>query len=126
MDIDNNNKLERAKKRVGEIKGFYIHLAVYIVINSFILVNIYIRTMAEGESFWQFPTFFTLIFWGIGLAFHYLIIFTADTRRHLLTVVPGRPSRLRSKQASPGINNRVVFFMITEYLKTVHGRTLNP
>jgi hypothetical protein len=70
MDIENKNKLERAKKRVVEIKGFYIHLAVYIVVNSFIIVNVYIRTMAEGEVFWKFSTFFTLIFWGIGLAFH--------------------------------------------------------
>ena len=67
MDIENNNKLERAKKRVEKIKGFYIHLAVYIVINSFILVNVYISTMAEGESFWQFPTFFTLIFCALIL-----------------------------------------------------------
>jgi hypothetical protein len=70
MEIENKNKLERAKKRVEVIKGFYIHLAVYIVINSFILVNVYIRTMAEGDLFWDFSTFFTLILWGIGLAFH--------------------------------------------------------
>ncbi|MBT8291835.1 MAG: 2TM domain-containing protein [Eudoraea sp.] len=75
MNIDNQNKLERAKKRVDAIKGFYIHLAVYILINSFILVNIYIRTMAEGESFWKFSTFFTIIFWGIGLFFHWAHVF---------------------------------------------------
>ena len=75
MEVEKQNKLERAKKRVEEIKGFYIHLAVYIVVNSFILVNIYIRTMYEGESFWKFSTFFTLIFWGIGLAFHWAHVF---------------------------------------------------
>ena len=75
MEAEDQNKLERAKKRVEEIKGFYIHLAVYIVVNSFILVNIYIRTMYEGESFWKFSTFFTLIFWGIGLAFHWAHVF---------------------------------------------------
>ena len=75
MEAEDQNKLERAKKRVEEIKGFYIHLAVYIVVNSFILVNIYIRTMGEGESFWKFSTFFTLIFWGIGLAFHWGHVF---------------------------------------------------
>ena len=32
MEAENQNKLERAKKRVEEIKGFYIHLAVYVVI----------------------------------------------------------------------------------------------
>ena len=66
MKIDNNNKLERAKKRVEEIKGFYIHLAVYIVINAFLLVNVYIRTMGDGGNFWQLSTFFTLLFWGLN------------------------------------------------------------
>ncbi|UCD60900.1 MAG: 2TM domain-containing protein [Flavobacteriaceae bacterium] len=75
MEAENQNKLERAKKRVEEIKGFYIHLAVYVVINSFILVNIYIRTMGEGETFWKFSSFFTLLFWGIGLAFHWAHVF---------------------------------------------------
>ncbi|MGB5428748.1 2TM domain-containing protein [Eudoraea sp.] len=70
MEIENNNKLERAKKQVDAIKGFYIHLAVYIVINAFILVNVYIRTMYDGGNFWNLSTFFTLLFWGIGLAFH--------------------------------------------------------
>ena len=65
MEAENQNKLERAKKRVEEIKGFYIHLAVYVVI----------RTMGEGETFWKFSSFFTLIFWGIGLAFHWAHVF---------------------------------------------------
>lgn len=65
-----NEKYERAKKRVEELKGFYIHLTVYVVINSFILLNILVRSWNGTESFWQFSTFFTPFFWGIGLAFH--------------------------------------------------------
>jgi len=64
------DKLKRAKKQVEEIKGFYIHLAIYIVINAFILINIFIRAMSDGDSFWEFGTLFTPFFWGIGLAFH--------------------------------------------------------
>jgi len=64
------DKYSRAKKKVEKLKGFYIHLAVYLVVNSFILVNIYIRTLDGTETFWKFSTFFTLFFWGIGLAFH--------------------------------------------------------
>ncbi|NAY90556.1 hypothetical protein GTQ34_01380 [Muricauda sp. JGD-17] len=60
------NKLERAKKRVDEIKGFYVHLSIYIVINAFVLVNIYLNT----DRFWQWPHFVTLFGWGIGLALH--------------------------------------------------------
>lgn len=74
QDID-DNKLKRAKKRVDELKGFYIHLAVYILINSFIMINILIRALSDGDTFWQFGTFFTPFFWGIGLAFHAAKVF---------------------------------------------------
>ena len=72
MDLQEkeNEKLNRAKKRVEELKGFYIHLSVYLVINAFIMVNILIRSWDDGDTFWQFGTFFTPFFWGIGLAFH--------------------------------------------------------
>ncbi|MGW9686699.1 2TM domain-containing protein [Flagellimonas sp. 2504JD1-5] len=66
MKNSNPEKYERAKKRVEEMKGFYIHLMVYIVINTFILVNIYLNT----DDFWQWPHFVTLGAWGIGLLFH--------------------------------------------------------
>lgn len=62
----NQEKLKRAKKRVDEIKAFYIHLAVYLVINIFILVKIYLNT----DNFWKWGHFLTLFFWGIGVAFH--------------------------------------------------------
>ncbi|GMN09278.1 2TM domain-containing protein [Croceitalea sp. MTPC9] len=67
---DNKNKYTRAKKRVDELKGFYIHASIYTVINTFILVNIFIRSGYDGEGFWQIEHFFTLFFWGIGLFFH--------------------------------------------------------
>ncbi len=77
MTIEENekDKLKRARKRVEELKGFYIHFSVYIVINSFILLNIFIRSLSEGDSFWAFGTFFTPFFWGIGLAFHAAKVF---------------------------------------------------
>lgn len=61
-----NDKLKRAKKRVDEIKGFYIHASIYVAINSLILVNIYLNT----DNFWEWGHFVTLSFWGIGLLFH--------------------------------------------------------
>ncbi len=70
MEDLNSDRLARAKKRVEEMKGFYIHAAIYTVINAFILVNILIRSGYDGESFWQFGHFFTPFFWGIGLLFH--------------------------------------------------------
>ena len=65
MDL-REEKLKRAKEQVKEIKGFYIHFAIYLLINAFILVNIYWQT----DEFWQWPHFVTLFGWGIGLAFH--------------------------------------------------------
>ena len=66
MENVNNDKLARAKKRVDEIKAFYIHAIVYVLVNAFILVNIYLKS----NDFWQWSHFFTLFGWGIGLAFH--------------------------------------------------------
>lgn len=70
MENFDQDKYRRAKKRVEEIKGFYIHLTVYIVINLFLLINLYFRTLNNSGSFWQIYHFFTPFFWGIGLAFH--------------------------------------------------------
>ena len=70
MNTTKTDRYNRAKKRVEELKGFYIHLAVYLCINAFILANIYVRSMGREESFWQWEHFFVLFGWGIGIAFH--------------------------------------------------------
>ncbi|WP_240740160.1 2TM domain-containing protein [Flagellimonas allohymeniacidonis] len=66
MESMEQRKLERAKKRIEELKGFYIHFAIYIIINVFILVNIYLST----DNFWKWGHFVPLAGWGIGVAFH--------------------------------------------------------
>nr|WP_299485861.1 2TM domain-containing protein [uncultured Allomuricauda sp.] len=66
MENFNKDKYKRAKKQVEEMKGFYIHLSIYTLINAVILVNIYRNT----DDFWQWPHFVTLVGWGIGLLFH--------------------------------------------------------
>lgn len=58
-----------ARKRVEEKKGFYTHLAVYVVVNI-ILVIIWWFTDA-GFPWFVFP----LGGWGIGLLFHFLGVF---------------------------------------------------
>ncbi|MCX2720280.1 2TM domain-containing protein [Lentiprolixibacter aurantiacus] len=77
--FEQEEKLKRAKKRVDEIKGFYIHLTVYLVINTFIMVNIAMQNFGNENEFWSFPTFVTPFFWGVGLAFHALHTFQART-----------------------------------------------
>lgn len=71
MEDINRDKYKRAKKQVEELKGFYIHLTVYLIINAFILVNIYLNT----DEFWVWPHFIPLFGWGIGLAFHWAHVF---------------------------------------------------
>lgn len=80
MDTNNKEKLERAKKRVEGLKGFYIHLAVYIIINTFISTMKIVQNMSDGESFndafWDFGTFAVWFFWGIGMFFHGVKVFS--------------------------------------------------
>lgn len=75
----NNKKYRQAKKRVGELKGFYWHFTIYIVVNTFLTANKVIRNYYNGETwseaFWDFNTFSVWIFWGIGVAFHALNVF---------------------------------------------------
>lgn len=80
MDKGKENKLERAKKHVVELKGFYIHLVVYLAVNVFITTVKIIRNLSNGESFleafWDFGSFAVWLFWGIGLLFHGLKVFS--------------------------------------------------
>lgn len=75
MTPSEQEKYEKAKKRVQEIKGFYVHLFIYLAVNAAILGVLFTVTRQNGESFWQIHHFFTLFFWGLGLFFHALHTF---------------------------------------------------
>lgn len=80
MEANKRDKKLRARKKVNELKGFYTHLTVYVLVNIFIMsVNIVIR-MNQGESFvdsfFNFGNFITPFFWGLGLAFHAAKVFS--------------------------------------------------
>ena len=70
-------RYERALKRVKKIKGFYTHAVVYVVINIMIVI-INIQNLNEGESYFQLHNFFTAFFWGLGLLAHGLSVFLPD------------------------------------------------
>lgn len=76
-NYEEQKRLDRAKKRVKKIKGFYSHALVYVVINLMIVV-INVQDLEPGESYFQYKNFFTLFFWGIGLAVHGLSVFLPD------------------------------------------------
>ena len=70
---------KRAKRKVDGLRGFYIHLLVYVLINGFFSINVLVRGWFEGSS-WretiQDFSFFSLwFFWGIGLLFHAIVVF---------------------------------------------------
>ena len=62
-------KYQRAKKRVKALKGFYVHLGVYVTVNLFLfLLNI----IASPDSLWfHWP----LLGWGIAIVLHAFSVF---------------------------------------------------
>ena len=68
-NFSEQDKYIRAKKKVHKVKGFYMHLFWYLVVNIFLSIMIF-TNLDEGESFLQFEHFTTAFFWGIGLMFH--------------------------------------------------------
>ncbi|RZJ36233.1 MAG: 2TM domain-containing protein [Flavobacterium sp.] len=77
LDEMQRERFERARKRVKSIGGFYRHLMVYVVVNIALLAMSYF-SKDSGENFWEFHTFSTAFFWGIGLMFHALAVFSKN------------------------------------------------
>lgn len=63
---------QRAKKKVDSLKGFYSHLTVYLIVNTFIVATIVSTTNIDLFSF---SALSTALFWGIGLLAHALGVF---------------------------------------------------
>ncbi|MCD9854372.1 2TM domain-containing protein [Epilithonimonas sp. JDS] len=70
----NEIKYLEAKKRVKKLKGFYIHLTIYVLVNL-LIVFINIQDLKPGESYFKWENFITLFFWGIGLLAHAMSVF---------------------------------------------------
>lgn len=63
-----HDKLIRAKERVEDITGFYVHLIVYVLVNA---ILIYANAVNDPEWWVQWP----ILGWGIGLVAHGLAVF---------------------------------------------------
>ena len=70
-----DERYELAYKRVKRIKGFYVHLLVYIGVNTFLIIGNNNESISSNHLFWSWETFSTALFWGIGLAAHGLSVF---------------------------------------------------
>ncbi|MBU0520336.1 2TM domain-containing protein [bacterium] len=67
--MDDKEIYERARRRVEELKGFYIHLAVFIIINLGLFL---FNWFTDRHHLWFI---WSLFGWGIGLAIHGLYTF---------------------------------------------------
>jgi len=69
----------KAKKRVKAMKGFYVHLVVYVLVNIFLSGIIIFGLMQSGYGFYDaitnFGVYSTWLFWGIGVFFHFMGVF---------------------------------------------------
>ncbi len=66
---EENELIKKAKKRVEDKKGFYVHLSVYISTGLFFLT---MNVLNWEGKFWFF---YPLLPWGIGLLIHYFAVF---------------------------------------------------
>lgn len=65
-----SEEIERlARKRAGAKLGWYLHAAIYVVVNLFIFA---LSSYAFGHRPWSI---FPLIGWGVGLALHGISVF---------------------------------------------------
>jgi hypothetical protein len=53
-----------ARKRVEDIKGFYVHVGVYVIVNAALLA---INLLSSPDTLWFY---WPLLGWGIGVAIH--------------------------------------------------------
>ena len=65
-----NEEYKRAQEQVQSLKGFYANLISYAAVNFVLIVVNAITTPGEWWFYW------VTIFWGIGLIFHALDVFT--------------------------------------------------
>jgi hypothetical protein len=67
--VENQEAYQKAKKRVEAKIGFYVHLAVYVAVNTLLII---INLLTSSQYLWfKWP----LMGWGIGLFFHALGVF---------------------------------------------------
>jgi hypothetical protein len=68
-NYNEDDRYYQAKKRVEDIKGFYGHLASYLLVNVALLILNLVTSPKELWFIWP------MIGWGIGLMFHGLRVF---------------------------------------------------
>ena len=71
--MEDNIKYQQAKKRVKQIKGFYIHATVFVMVNLFLIALKYLK---HGDD--THYNFWGMGFWALGLFAHGATVFLPD------------------------------------------------
>jgi protein-S-isoprenylcysteine O-methyltransferase Ste14 len=65
-----NEAYFKARKRVKQIKSLYIHLIVFLLVNSFLVFNLITAEKSKNLDFFVWLILTTIITWSIGLLIH--------------------------------------------------------
>ncbi|MBA4276065.1 2TM domain-containing protein [Flavobacterium sp.] len=74
-NFNHDERYDLAYKRVKKIKGLYVHAMAYFLVNVFIILASYNKSLSGTEVFLRWETFSTAFLWGIGLLVHGLSVF---------------------------------------------------
>jgi len=73
MEFDKESQeYKEAKERVDEIRGFWSHFVVYLIVNAALLI---INLVTNPDQLWFY---WPLLGWGIGLVAHGFHVFGAQ------------------------------------------------
>ena len=67
--MDEQTRYQEAKKRVEEIRSFYLHFVIYLLVNAGLVV---LNLLTSPEHFWFI---WPILGWGIGLLIHGVTVF---------------------------------------------------
>ncbi len=67
--MEEEESYKKAKKRVGELRGFYEHLIAYVAVNIMLVI---INLVTSPDALWFY---WVTIFWGIGVIWHAISVF---------------------------------------------------
>jgi hypothetical protein len=71
--VDDDARYEAAKKRVEEIKGLYMHIGLFAIINLGLFA---INMITNPDTLWFY---WPLLGWGVGVVIH-IFVFVAEGR----------------------------------------------
>lgn len=67
--MDESERYARAKRKVGLLRGLYIHATAYVLVNIFLII---VNLLTTPNLIWFY---WSILGWGVGLAAHAASIF---------------------------------------------------